>query len=317
MARRAFVLSGGGNRGPLQVGALKALLEHGIEPDFLVGTSAGAINAVAFAVDPTPQGVQRLAEAWRRVRRADIYPGNLFTILWRVLTRQDSLFDGSGLRRVLQAHFPPGIRTFGDLRRPCYVTAADLRTQRLILFGEDPSAPLLEAVLASASVPVIHPPVRFRNMQLVDGGVVAVVPITIAIEKGAEELYVLDLSFSPQVLPPRRGLAEIAMTAYQTLLSEQTLDDLYDALRSAATVHQICLTAFREISFLDFSRSAQMLEAGYEAMQRYLADPRPNQVCEATAEGLRTLAAQAVPGGGRSYLPPHRQRLIRLQAPKG
>lgn len=317
MARRAFVLSGGGNRGPLQVGALKALLEHGIEPDFLVGTSAGAINAVALAADPTIEGVERLAAAWRSVRRQDIYPGNRFTILWRLLTHQDSLFDGSGLRRVLQAHLPPGIRTFGDLQRPCYVTAADLRTQRLILFGEDPSAPLLEAVLASASVPVIHPPVRFRNMQLVDGGVVAVVPITIALEKGAEELYILDLSFSPQVLPPRCGLAEIAITAYQTLLSEQTLDDLYDALQSHATVHHICLTAFREISFLDFSRTAQMLEAGYEAMQRYLADPRPNQVCEVTAEGIRALAAPAIPGGGRPYLPPRRQRLLHLKAPKG
>ncbi|MFN3929752.1 MAG: patatin-like phospholipase family protein, partial [Thermoflexus sp.] len=106
MARRAFVLSGGGNRGPLQVGALRALLERGVEPDFLVGTSAGAINAVAFAVDPTPGGVERLAAAWRRVRRADIYPGNLFTILWRLLTHQDSLFNGSGLRRVLEAHLP-------------------------------------------------------------------------------------------------------------------------------------------------------------------------------------------------------------------
>ncbi len=317
MTQRAFVLSGGGNRGPLQVGAMKALLERGIEPDFLVGTSAGAINAVAFAVNPTLDGVERLAAAWRRVRRADIYPGNLFTILWRLITRQDSLFDGSGLRRVLQAHLPHGVRTFGDLQRPCYVTAADLRTQRLILFGEDPSAPLLEAVLASASVPVIHPPVRFRNMQLVDGGVVAVVPITIAIEKGAQELYVLDLSFSPQVLPPRRGLAEIAMTAYQTLLSEQTLDDLYDALQSPVTVHHICLTAFRELSFLDFSKTAQMLEAGYEAMRRYLEDPRPNQVCEATAEGLRTLVAQVIPGGGRGYIPPRRRRLIHLQAPKG
>ncbi len=313
----AFVLSGGGNRGPLQVGALRALLERGIEPDFLVGTSAGAINAAAFAADPTLPGVERLADAWRRVRRTDIYPGHIGTILWRLLTCQDSLFDGSGLRRVLQAHLPPGVRTFGDLRRPCYVTAADLRTQRLVLFGEDPSTPLLEAVLASASVPGVHPPVRFRNMQLVDGGVVAVVPITIAVEKGARVLYVLDLSFSPQVLPPRRGVAEILMAAYQTLLSEQTLDDLCDALQSPVTVHHVCLTAFREISFLDFSRTAEMLEAGYEAMRRYLEDPRPDQICEATAEGVRSLSAQAIPGGGRVYLPPRRRRLLRMTAPKG
>lgn len=315
--RRAFVLSGGGNRGPLQIGAMRALLEAGIEPDFLVGTSAGAINAAAFAADPTREGLERLAAAWRSVRRSDIYPGNLFTILWRVLTHQDSLFDGSGLRRTLQAHLPPGVRTFGDLARPCFVTAADLRTQRLILFGEDPSTPLLEAVLASASVPIIHPPVRFRGMQLVDGGVVAVVPISIALEKGATEIYVLDLSYGPQVLPPRRGLAEIAMTAYQTLLYEQTLDDLYDALQAPVTVHHLCLTDFREVSFWDFSKTEAMLEAGYQAARRYLADPRPNQVCEVVATGVRALAAQAVPAGGRCYIPPRRRRLLQWTAPKG
>jgi NTE family protein len=315
--RRAWVLSGGGNRGPLQVGAMRALLERGLEPDFLVGTSAGAINAVAFAADPTLPGLERLAQAWRSVRRADVYPGHLFTILRRILTRQDSLFDSAGLRRVLQAHLPPGVRTFGDLRRPCYVTAADLRTQRLILFGEDPSTPLLEPVLASASVPVIHPPVRFRGMHLVDGGVVAVVPISIALEKGAEEIYVVDLSFSPQILPPRRGIVEIAMTAYQTLLDEQTLDDLYDALQAPVTLHHVCIPAFREISFLDFSRTSEMLEAGYEAMRRYLEDPHPDQICAITAEARRARTAQMVPGGGRAYAPPRRRRLLEMGPPKG
>lgn len=314
---RAFVLSGGGNRGPLQVGALRALLEAGIAPDFLVGTSAGALNAVAFAADPTPEGLERLAAAWLRVRRSDIYPGNLLTIVWRLVTGRDSLFDSAGMRRVLQANLPPRVRTFGDLQRPCYVTAADLRTQRLILFGEDPATPLLEPVLASASVPVIHPPVRFRGMQLVDGGVVAVVPITIALEKGAEELYILDLSYGPQDLPPRRGVVEIAMASYQTLLYEQTLDDLYDALQSRATVHHICLMDFRDISFLDFSKTAPMLAAGYEAMRRYLENPRPNQVCPAVASGRRAMAARAVPAGGRGYTPPRRRALFRMTAPKG
>ncbi|MDQ7028746.1 MAG: patatin-like phospholipase family protein [Ardenticatenia bacterium] len=52
----AFVLSGGGNRGALQVGALQVLLEAGIQPDVLVGTSVGAVNALFLACDPTPQG---------------------------------------------------------------------------------------------------------------------------------------------------------------------------------------------------------------------------------------------------------------------
>jgi NTE family protein len=295
---------------------MRALLERGLDPDFLVGTSAGAINIVAFAADPTPLGLERLAQAWQSVRREDIYPGNPCTILWRILTCQDSLFDGSGLRQVLRAHLPPGVKTFGDLQRPCYVTAADLCTQRLILFGEDPSTPVLEPVLASASVPVIHPPVRFRGMQLVDGGIVAVVPVSIALEKGAEEIYVVDLGFSPQILPPRRGVMEIAMTAYQTLIDEQTLDDLYDALQVPVTLHHVCIPAFQEICFLDFSQTSEMLEAGYEAMRRYLEDPHPNQICVITAERCRAMAAQMVPSGGRVYVPPRRRWLLGMRSPK-
>ena len=57
----AFVLSGGGNRGALQGGALKALLERGISPDLIVGTSVGALNGVTLAADPTVAGARQLA----------------------------------------------------------------------------------------------------------------------------------------------------------------------------------------------------------------------------------------------------------------
>lgn len=52
----AFVLSGGGSRGALQVGALQVLLEAGVRPDLLVGASAGVVNAAYLAADPTPAG---------------------------------------------------------------------------------------------------------------------------------------------------------------------------------------------------------------------------------------------------------------------
>jgi len=61
----AFVLSGGGNRGPLEVGALRALLEHGIVPDFFVGTSAGSVNSAFMAAyGPDLAATSRLAAAW-------------------------------------------------------------------------------------------------------------------------------------------------------------------------------------------------------------------------------------------------------------
>ena len=69
---RAFVLSGGKNLGPLQVGALRALLENDIRPDMIVGCSAGALNAFYLLQNMVPEQMDRLADMWSQVTRRDI-----------------------------------------------------------------------------------------------------------------------------------------------------------------------------------------------------------------------------------------------------
>ena len=64
---RAFVLSGGGSLGAVQVGMLRALVEAGIKPDLVIGCSVGAINGAGFAADPTLRGVARMERIWRRM----------------------------------------------------------------------------------------------------------------------------------------------------------------------------------------------------------------------------------------------------------
>src|SRR5512136_465002 len=103
-----FVLSGGANRGALQVGALQSLVAHGIKANLVVGTSAGALNGVYYAFDPTANGMQQLAQRWINTKREDIFPGNRLTMAWRVLTGQDSLVNGNAFRRTLQRTLPPG-----------------------------------------------------------------------------------------------------------------------------------------------------------------------------------------------------------------
>ena len=65
----AFVLSGGGSLGSVQVGCLEALMQHGIYPDLIVGTSVGALNAAFLATNPTMEGVARLKEIWLSMER--------------------------------------------------------------------------------------------------------------------------------------------------------------------------------------------------------------------------------------------------------
>ena len=70
----AFVLQGGGSLAAGQVGMLRALFEAGIRPDLVIGSSAGALNAVAFAQNPTTAGLDELQDLWSRLRRSDIFP---------------------------------------------------------------------------------------------------------------------------------------------------------------------------------------------------------------------------------------------------
>jgi NTE family protein len=75
--RVAFVLSGGASLGASQAGMLQALYEHGIRPDVLVGTSAGAINAAFIASrPPAPSTAADLQRLWRGLGRAHVSPAN-------------------------------------------------------------------------------------------------------------------------------------------------------------------------------------------------------------------------------------------------
>lgn len=274
----AFVLSGAGNRGPLEVGALRALLEKGIQPDLVVGTSAGAINAAYIAVRGlSAEALDEMADLWRNVNSDTIYPENLLQIAWRLKTGAESLFNSKGVRKLLEANLTPHARTFGDCKIPLYVTGTDLITSRLFVFGKDKAAPLVDAVLASATVPGIHPPVLYDKLQLVDGGVVANVAARIAMEEGARTVYVINASYGGQTQNPADGVIEVLSRSLSTMLAQALLEDIDRATADLnVDLFHIHVQAFDGISFRDFSKTDAMLEKGYDIAKRYLtSDPAP------------------------------------------
>ena len=108
MGKIAFVLSGGANRGPLEIGALQSLVAHNIKADLIVGTSAGALNGVYYAARPTTTGMQELADIWIKATVNDAFPGgNNLSMAWRAITGKDSLIDGAALRNTVQRSLPP------------------------------------------------------------------------------------------------------------------------------------------------------------------------------------------------------------------
>src|ERR687889_586865 len=101
-ARVAFVLSGGASLGAIQVGMLRALLDEGIVPDTVVGTSVGAVNGAFLASHgAVPETVEELATLWRGVRRRNVFPLEPFTGLLGFLGARRNLVPGGALRRLV------------------------------------------------------------------------------------------------------------------------------------------------------------------------------------------------------------------------
>jgi NTE family protein len=186
--RVAFVFSGGGPLGALQVGALKALVERGVLPDLVVGTSVGALNAAVLAFEPSTRGARRLESVWHQLAEDDLFPGSRFMGAWgRMLRRGDRIFDNSGMTRLIQTILGEGA-TFDDAQIPLGIVTTELMTGEERVFT---SGPIQGPLLASSAMP----------RRYIDGGVVDNVPIAPAIELGANTIYVLDTTSRNQ--PPR------------------------------------------------------------------------------------------------------------------
>jgi NTE family protein len=191
----ALVLAGGSTRGAIQVGMLQVLAEHGFVPDRIFGSSVGAINGVAFAADPTREGVERMSQVWLRIRREDVYPQGRLHGPWLYLQQRDAVYSNSGLRTIIEEGFPH--ERLEDAVVPVEVVATSLTDggERWFTYG-----PAVEAVLASSAMPAIFPPVEVDGERYIDGGVVDNVPIQRAIDAGATRLVVL--LCSPPVFEP-------------------------------------------------------------------------------------------------------------------
>jgi NTE family protein len=266
----AIVFSGGGSRGALQAGALRALLERGVQPGLVVGTSVGGINAAYYAVNPSPTRVEKLAHVWRSTRRVDVYPGNRLHVAWRLLRGHGSFYPNDALRRHLTRHFIPDAHYFSDLRLPCYITATNLDTGAMRVLGERRSDKIVDALLATTALPPLHPPYRLDDGDYVDGGAVALLPIEVALARGAKQVYALHIIDGPTPPVGRRTVLQVGGKAISALVQRQWQDSVARCAASRVRLHHIQLTPPAACRVSDYSQTETLLQAGYEQTLAYL-----------------------------------------------
>ncbi|MGW0520868.1 patatin-like phospholipase family protein [Crossiella sp. NPDC003009] len=263
-----FVLGGGGSLGAIQVGMLRALAEHGIRPDLVIGTSVGSVNGSLLALDPE-HAAGRLTRMWALMTRSRVFPGGPVRQLRTLRAGRNHLFRNTGLAEVLTEGLD-GASRFSDLVLPFGAVAVDAVTASPVLLAE---GELIPAILASAAIPGIYPPVRIGERVLYDGGVLANVPVQQALSMGAKSLVVLDCAF-PGHLPGVPASLPETLLFWATLATRNQA--VLEATRWAETAPIVYLPGApaRPVTPLDFRFTTELIATSYAESTEFLATLR-------------------------------------------
>ena len=242
--RIGLALSGGAARGIAHVGVLRALEENNIPIDAIAGASVGALVGGSYAAGLSIEQLQKMAHGFR----------------WRHTARLSfsrlGLQSNARMEKYLRACLP--VTRFEDLKIPFAAMVTDLRKGSLIVFRDKGDLPF--AIRASACIPAIYAPIRDdQGRLLIDGGIVANLPISHTRDLGADLVIAVDVNadgirFFDQ---PHTALGVLAYTfiAVERIVSNQERKNA-DLLIAPRVGH---------IRWDQTRRTDELIQAGYEA----------------------------------------------------
>lgn len=258
----ALVLCGGASRGALEVGFYLAVEELGLRVDLVLGASIGALNGAYIAAGMRAKDLARLWFGFRR--RQAIAPN------WKGLLhprRHPGLYTLDPLRALLRRTLPA--TRFEELPIPLMIVTTDLQLGKAVQWSG--TGDIIEPLIASLSLPVFFPPVRIGDHQHVDGGVANNVPIEEARALGARQALMIECvccGRAPGVLAGfLRVLGRSLSIAFDCRYNMHL-----ERSAQAMEVHVVRPVLQREIGLLDFSRTSELIDAGYRDTLRYFAN---------------------------------------------
>lgn len=266
--RTAFVLGGGGVLGSTQVGMLRALAEHGIRPDLVLGTSIGAVNGAFVAADPSAEGVDRLAGLWRAVIKEGVFLENPVRQAARVAKYRTHVLSSAPLRGLVERYLP--VERFEQLEVgfQCVAACIEDATGRWFDSGE-----ITDAVIASCAVPGLFPPVEIDGRHYLDGGLVHSIPVGRALTLGATRIYVLQVGRVEQPLSPPRTPWEVGTVAFEIARRHRFVHEM-ESVPADVETHLLPSGASQSPNLsLGYGRSSKMTERmdqAYAASTAYL-----------------------------------------------
>ncbi len=279
---------GGSARGIAHIGVIRWFEEHRIPIDVAAGTSMGGLVGGAFATGMSAAELRTLIEEtdwdlmfgassfpFKNIRRKEderAYPSRLEFGVKRGIVPPTSLNNGQQvdllLARIAGAYY--AIDRFDELPTPFRVVALDLRTADKVVLDR---GSLADAMRATMSLPGIFPPTRIGEWVLVDGGTMDNVPADVVREMGADVAIAVDVGFVET--------SAVDNTLFGLLGG--TVDAMMRAntRRALASADHIISVNVAGFGSLDWRRSTELIERGYQAADRLSADLLKYAISEA------------------------------------
>ncbi len=267
----AFVLGGGGVHGAAEVGMIRALLEHAVQPDIILGTSIGALNGALLAADPDT-ALERLCSLWTNVDANNPFEASLVEQASTFARTRTHLHGNHRLRRLILAALP--VRRFEELAVPFQCVAASIERAAARWFDR---GELVSALLASTAVPGLLPPVEVDGEHHLDGGLVDSIPVGRAVELGARVVYVLQVGRVETGLTVPTKPWQVGTVAFEIVRRHRFIEEL-QAAPDEVEVHVLPTgdpmdpDDPAQLRYRDLTRVGERIEAAYDATSAYLAE---------------------------------------------
>ena len=260
-------MGGGAAKGLGHVGAWKAIQEAEIPVAGIIGTSTGAIMGASLAGGRT---VEEFEEHISRLRRRDVMRINRRAV-WVNGIRSRSVLRGDTLRRFIEGLLPK--EGWRGLTVPLLVNAVDLATGEMVWFGHcaDQDVALLDAVYASAALPVLFPPAEVGGRFLIDGGARDMLPLGKAAEMGATRIIAIDVGAGPDADSRSvvdSGFVAVHQRVFSLMAGQRKRESVRDWTGPTLTYVR---PDFGEADGFDFEKRHLFLDEGYRATREALA----------------------------------------------
>lgn len=201
-----LALSGGGAKGFAHIGVFKLLEECALKPDIIAGTSVGALMGVLFADGYSANEIKEL------------FTGREFSEFAELQVPRVGIFNSKRFKNFLKRHLRA--KLFEELKTPLVVITTDLDHGESHEFR---SGPLVDAVTASCSIPIVFNPVVINGVHYVDGGLFRNFPVS-NIRHVCDR--VIGVNVSPVIpIKYKQTIAGIAERSYHYMFRANTLED--------------------------------------------------------------------------------------------